>query len=219
MLGAYEVLDTGAEADFDDITIIAAQLAGTPMAAVSFVDAERQWFKSMVGLPVRETERGVPFCAHAIERPGAVMVVPDAAADARLADNRLVTGAPGVRLCAGSPLVAPGGEALGALCVLDTCPRELDAAQLGGLAALGRQVVALLEARRAARRLGDALDAQVRAERDRLVATEELQAAFELAPVGVSLIGADGRYQRVNPAVAALVGREPCQVVGRTTPS
>ena len=103
--------------------------------------------------------------------------------------------------------------------MLDTCPRELDAAQLGGLAALGRQVVALLEARRAARRLGDALDAQVRAERDRLVATEELQAAFELAPVGVSLIGADGRYQRVNPAVAALVGREPCQVVGRTTPS
>ena len=143
----YEILDTEADRKYDDLTLLARHICDTPIALISFVDAERQWFKSRIGLTTSQTPRAVSFCGHAILEED-VMVVPDAAADERFADNPMVTGEPGIRFYAGAPLVTPEGRALGTLCVLDRKPRELKAVQLEALRALARQVVAQLELRR-----------------------------------------------------------------------
>ena len=146
-LRIYEILDTPAESGFDDLARLAAILCGTPMALVTFIDADRQWFKATVGLSVEETPRDVSFCAHAILGSD-VFVVPDAASDARFLDNPFVTGDAHVRFYAGAPLIASGGHALGAICVIDRVPRQLTPLQETALAALSRQVVAQLELRR-----------------------------------------------------------------------
>jgi PAS domain-containing protein len=146
-LQRYEILDTEPEQKFDDLTLLASHICQSPIALISLVDAERQWFKAKVGLTTSETPRSISFCGHAILGED-VMVVPDAAADARFSDSPLVTGEPNVRFYAGAPLLTPEGHALGTLCVLDRVPRELTAAQLEALRALARQVVAQLELRR-----------------------------------------------------------------------
>ncbi|MFW6092811.1 MAG: SpoIIE family protein phosphatase [Pseudomonadota bacterium] len=147
-LREYEILDTLPEPAYDDITRIAAQVCGAPVALVSLVDADRQWYKARWGTELRETPRTVAFCAHAIADPTRVMVVEDASRDPRFADNPLVTGEPGIRFYAGAPLVTEAGHALGTLCVIDREPRRLSDAQLESLRALARQVVAQLELRR-----------------------------------------------------------------------
>lgn len=149
-LKRYGVLDTTPEAAFDDLANLAARLCEAPMAAVSLVDAERQWFKAEVGLGVSETPRPTSFCAHAMvsDRP---MVVTDACLDARFADNPLVTGAPNIRFYAGYPLKTPEGVPLGALCVLDRRARPEGLTELQALAmqTLADQVMTQLELRRA----------------------------------------------------------------------
>ncbi len=147
-LATYEVLDTPPEADFDDLVKLAAKLCGTPIALVTLVDAERQWFKARVGLELAETPRNQAFCAHAITAPDHLLVVPDARLDTRFVDNPLVTGDPNIRFYAGAPLTTTEGSTLGALCVIDRVPRELDADQLEVLRVLGRQVMLQLERRR-----------------------------------------------------------------------
>ncbi|MEO6339992.1 MAG: HWE histidine kinase domain-containing protein, partial [Caulobacteraceae bacterium] len=147
-LDAYGVLDTPPESDFDDIVRIAAQICDVPMAAISLVDSGRQWFKAALGVDAAETPRDIAFCAHAIQQTD-VMVVEDAAADARFKANPLVTGEMQLRFYAGAPLETPDGLPLGTLCVLDRKPRELTAAQQSALRALARQVTAQLELRKA----------------------------------------------------------------------
>ncbi len=142
-LGRYGVLDTPPEQAFDDLTRLAAQVLGTPIALVSLIDRDRQWFKSRVGVEVCSTPRDQAFCDHAI-RHHDIMVVEDARLDARFASNPLVTGELGIRFYAGAPLIAEDGSALGTLCIIDRQPRRLNAAQRDTLALLARQVMAQL---------------------------------------------------------------------------
>jgi len=141
----YGVLDSLPEQSFDDLTALAAFICGTPIALISLLDSDRQWFKSHHGLDATETPRSQAFCSHAIIKPEEVMVVPNALEDKRFADNPLVTEETHLRFYAGAPLVNEAGHALGTLCVIDREPRELNDAQKVALEALGRQVVAQLE--------------------------------------------------------------------------
>ena len=144
----YEILDTPPDQDFDDLALLASRVCGTPLALVSFVDANRQWFKARVGLSVTETARDVSFCATAI-RQADLLVVPDTLADPRFSANPFVTGDPHIRFYAGAPLIAANGRALGTVCVLDRVPRQLTAAQEDALRGLSRQALSQLELRRA----------------------------------------------------------------------
>lgn len=147
-LKEFNILDTAAEREYDDLVFLASQICGTPIALISLVDTQRQYFKSRIGLDATETPRDVAFCAHAILQRN-VMVVPDATNDVRFADNPLVTADPNIRFYAGAPLFTPAGHAMGTLCVIDRKPHQMLDSQNAALEALGRQVVALLLLRRA----------------------------------------------------------------------
>ena len=148
-LRAYRILDTPAETGFDDLVLVAKALCRTPVALVSLVDEDRQWFKARIGFDPTETPLSQSVCAHAL-RQDDVLVIPDLRLDARTRDNTLVTGEPHLRFYAGALLEAAGGERLGTLCVIDTVPRPdgLSDDQVQGLKALARQVMAQMELRR-----------------------------------------------------------------------
>ena len=206
-LRALGVLDTLPEAAFDTITATAAQLCGVPIALISLVDAQRQWFKSTFGLPgASETPREVAFCDHAI-RDDALFEVPDATRDPRFADNPHVTGDPDVRFYAGAPIVMPGGERIGTVCVIDRAPRHLDEHQRAMLAHLATIVGAMLTQRR------QLLDVTSRlAESERRV-----RRLYEATPAILHSIGPDGRIVNVSDRWLALMGYERHEVVGRAS--
>ncbi len=157
VLRAYDALDATGEQTLDDIVTIAAEVCGTPMAAVTLIDQHRQWFAARKGLDDPETARDDAFCSYTI-LDTAPLIVPDARADARFADNRYVLESPHIQFYAGAPLITPSGHELGALCVIDLHPRNLTAGQVTVLEALARQVVALFELRRTSRQLAGALE-------------------------------------------------------------
>jgi len=143
-LKKYQILDTLAEQEYDDITRIASQICNSPIALISLVDDHRQWFKSKVGLDAQETPKSIAFCSHAILGDG-VFEIKDSSKDERFFDNPLATGAPHVQFYAGAPLTTPEGHNIGTLCVIDNKPNELDDKQKEALQALSRQVIAQAE--------------------------------------------------------------------------
>lgn len=165
-LQKYAILDTDPEQSFDDLTLLASYVCKTPMALISLVDEDRQWFKSRVGVDASETSRDIAFCSTAILQSD-IFVVPDALADERFRDNPLVVSDPHIRFYAGAPLVNEDGLALGTLCVVDRTPRELAPDQKEALKALSRLVLAQLEFRRNLILLKEALTDRTKEEHER----------------------------------------------------
>ncbi len=177
-LRKYRILDTQPERAFDDLALLASQICGTPMALITLVDEDRQWFKARVGITATQTSRSISFCSHAIEQPD-LFVIPDARVDHRFRENPLVHGDPYVRFYAGAPLITPEGHALGTLCVVDRVPRTLTHEQLEALRALKRQAEMQLELRVNLTELEQALAARDRAEEAQSALLAELRGALE----------------------------------------
>jgi len=178
-LRRYRILDTAPEEAFDDLTLLASYICGTPMALITLIDEERQWFKSQRGLGnLRETERSVAFCTHAITQAD-ILEVPDTREDDRFRQNPFVTGQPHIRFYAGAPLITPDGHALGTLCVIDTEPRRLSPDQRRALDALRHQAQAQLELRRRLDDLRQALAERDKAEAEQAALITELRASLD----------------------------------------
>jgi PAS domain S-box-containing protein len=206
-LRKYEILDTLPEQIFDDLAKLAADICGAPMAVISLVEEDRQWFKAKVGWAVQETSREVSFCAHALHQEE-LFVVPDATQDSRFAKNAMVTGEPQIRFYAGAPLIAPSGEGLGALCVIDRVPRTLSPEQQEALHILGRQVMAQLELRRQKREL--------RASEERLEASERrFRGIFDSMFHFSGLLAPDGTLLEANQTALDLIQKPLAEVLGK----
>lgn len=152
-LDAYRAVDSLPEEAYDDIVRLASMLCDVPIALVSLIDRDRQWFKATLGLELRETHRDVAFCDHAIRAPQQLLEVPDTHQDPRFAGNPLVTGPSAFRFYAGMPLVTPSGAAIGTVCVLDQKPRQLTDQQRAALSSLARLTMNLLDNRHRIREL------------------------------------------------------------------
>jgi len=208
-LQSYEIMDTGPELRFDDLTLLASQICHTPMALIALIDEHRQWFKSRIGLDRTQLPRDLAFCAPAMVETDKVFTVVDATLDERFAAHPLVTGDPYIRFYAGAPLVSAEGHALGALCVIDREPRHLTADQQTALLALSRQVMALLEERRTSAALRGAMHAQTHSE-------ALFREAYETSPIGIALVSPEGGWLRVNEALCDLLGY-PAEELERST--
>ncbi len=205
-LAAYEIGPREQDGTLDDLTAFGAALCEAPICVISLVEAHRQRFIARAGLAAAETPRETSFCQHAM-RGDALMVVPDARLDGRFKDNALVTGPPFIRFYAGAPLRSPEGAPLGALCVIDSAPREgLTPLQAQGLTVMAGQVMALLNLRREdARRAGD------RDEVERLLSDREsrFRVLADTMPQMVWSTRADGFHDYYNARWYAFTGTPP----------
>ncbi len=209
----YAILDTAPEPVFDDLTLLASQICGTPIALVTLVDADRQWFKSKRGLEIGETSRDVSFCAHAILQD-TPMIVADTLEDERFAGNPMVEGDPHIRFYAGAPLINRDGIALGTLCVIDRVPRQLTAEQLEGLMALGRRVSAELDLRADLIYLDESLAEHDRMESRVRESEERYRYLVENASDIIYRTDEQGYFTFVNAAAQNLFGGDS-SLVGR----
>ncbi len=212
-LHALSIMDSPPEERFDRITRFATRLFDVPIALITLVDAERQWFKSCQGLQASETPRSISFCGHTILGDRA-MVVPDARLDKRFADNPLVTGAPHIRFYAGFPISAPNDSRIGTLCIADYRPRQLDQTQLDTLHELAVWAQHELYSAELARAFhlsqqNYLLRAEI-AERAKMEqALRETATALEHAVEGIARLDVEGRFRMVNKSYADMVGYAP----------
>ena len=210
-LRSYAILDTEPEQAYDDVTRLAAFICGTPISLVSLVDGDRQWFKSEWGLGARETPRSQSFCANALA-DGRTFIVEDAQADSRFKDNPLVTGDPNIRFYAGAPIVAPNGQVLGTVCVIDTVPRVLSPERIEALEALARQVQELFKQRAVASRLEETLALSMKADR-RL---GELAAIVDSSDDAILSKDLDGVITSWNAGAKEIFGYSAEEIVGKS---
>jgi formate hydrogenlyase transcriptional activator len=196
-LTRYGIVDTPPEADFDELVLTAARICGTPIALISFVDTERQWFKAKIGLDTEQTPRAAAFCAHALGGAD-LFVVGDASTDKRFAANPLVTGEPHIRFYAGAPLRTADGHVLGTLCVIDRVPRQLTTDQADALRSLSHQVIAQLELRRLSTDL-QRVGAETAATVEALRASEEFKTRLiECSRDCIKVLDLEGRLLSMN---------------------
>ena len=205
-LHSYAILDTPAEAAFDQLALLAAQVCGCPMAVVNFVDSERQWFKAAVGVPLAQTDRAIAFCAHALDGRRDAMVVPDTLQHPIFATNPLVLDVPGIRFYACVPLVTPEGFALGTLAVMDTVARALEDQQLQGLRILADQTLVQLELRRQRRELAHLVQERDRMHAELLAQGEALRVAGSIARIGAWTLDLPGEQVAWSQEIAAAYG-------------
>jgi two-component sensor histidine kinase/PAS domain-containing protein len=214
-LDIYNVLDTPPEQGFDDIVLLATQICETPVALVSLVSSDRQWFKARIGFEPCETDLDSSVCAHALGEPD-LLVIPDLTKDERTKSNPLVTGDPHIRFYAGAPLRTPSGEVIGSLCVIDGVPRPqgLTEVQASGLRNLSRQVMSQLELRRALAERNAAIDAQRAHQLRKDESEQQYRVLFEAIEDGFCIIeikfesgrATDYRFIEINPAFAGQTG-------------
>jgi len=209
-LDAYAILDTAAEQGFEDIVHLATQLCAVPVALVSLVDQNRQWFKARVGFPTCETDLDRSVCKFVLDEPH-LLVIPDLTADPRTQANPLVTGEPHIRFYAGAPLRTPEGKVLGSLCVIDSEPRPegLTEAQAEALRRLARQTMAQMELRRAVSQKDAALT--------RLQSSEERYRAIFESATDYAIIGMDleGKVTNWNEGAVRTLGWAADEICGK----
>jgi len=207
-LDRYHILDTLPEQVYDDLTQLAADICGTPIALISLIDRDRQWFKSRVGLDATETPRDISFCGHAVAA-NATLNVPDASQDPRFANNPLVTQAPNIRFYAGVPLITHDRYVLGTLCVIDSQPHNLTEAQIRQLETLSRLVVNQLESRLNRNSTELKLDEVLSLK----------QAILDSANFAIIATDLRGIIQSFNAAAERMLGYDESEMVGKTSPS
>ncbi|MGL5111042.1 MAG: PAS domain S-box protein [Flavobacterium sp.] len=199
VLREYAILDTISEIEYDAITQLASYICNVPIALISLVDNDRQWFKASVGLNASETSREDSFCQYTIMNDH-VFEVENALEHKLFYDNPLVLGNPNIRFYAGAPLLNKEGFTMGSLCVIDTVPKKLTAAQNNALQLLAHQVVALLEARKK--------------NFEYLASQKELQNFIDLTTDLVCIINVAGLFHKVNPAFTTILGYKKEELVG-----
>ena len=200
-LASYAILDTPAEAEFNNIVKVASEVCGMPVSLISLLDGERQWFKAETGFGQSETPLSQSICAYAVQQDD-VFEIEDLTRDARTADNPLVTGGPRARFYAGAPLKTPDGVALGALCVLDIKPNKLTASQAFVLRTLAHQVVTTLELRRSLRQRREA------DRRNKAI----LESAVDYAIVSMDLTGMVTSW---SPGAERILGWDEAEMCGK----
>ncbi|MDD2702279.1 MAG: diguanylate cyclase [Sideroxydans sp.] len=205
---SYDILDTEPEAEFDGMVHLASSICETPIAVISLVDRDRQWFKAIVGLEAKETSRDLAFCAHAILE-NEVMVVNDALQDPRFADNGLVTSEPKIRFYAGAPLITSNGLPLGTICVIDRVPRQLNADQLLALKALADHVITQFELRQSNRKVKQHL-------RELQQTQKVLSTLINASPDFICFKDGVGRWQTANKSGLQLFHLDGVDYLGKT---
>ncbi len=205
VLGEYRVLDTHPEESFDDLTLLASEICQTPIALINFVDSDRQWVKSNLGLAAHEVSHHFEFCTQTLHQSD-VFMIPDAVVDRRFSDCQLVTQGSKVRFYAGVPLQTPEGHVLGTLCVMDRVPRDLSVKQKDALRALSRQVVILLEYRCELFQSGKSTSRQLKEELQEK--EEHICLLMESTAEGIYGVDLEGLCTFCNPACLQLLGYE-----------